>query len=156
MRKDKPNITFDELLDKVSLYIKNEKDKKIITKAYLFAFEKHFGQKRRTGEDYIVHPLNVAYILAELNADYQTICAALLHDTIEDCDVTKEDISNKFSVEIANLVDGVTKINKLNFNLENEAVLANHRKILVGLTEDVRILFIKLADRLHNMRSLWI
>ena len=156
MRKDKPNITFDELLDKVSLYIKNEKDKKIITKAYLFAFEKHFGTKRRTGEDYIVHPLNVAYILAELNADYQTICAALLHDTIEDCDVTKEDISNKFSVEIANLVDGVTKINKLNFNLENEAVLANHRKILVGLTEDVRILFIKLADRLHNMRSLWI
>ena len=156
MRKDKPNITFDELFDKVSTYIKNPKDKKLITKAYLFAYEKHFGQKRHTGEDYIVHPLNVAYILAELNADYQTICAALLHDTIEDCEVTREEISNEFSSEIATLVDGVTKINKLNFSGDNEAMLANHRKILVGLTEDVRILFIKLADRLHNMRTLWI
>ena len=156
MRKDRPNITFDELFDKVSTYIKNVKDKKLITKAYLFAYEKHFGQKRHTGEDYIIHPLNVAYILAEINADYQTICASLLHDTIEDCDVTKEEIANEFSLEIANLVDGVTKINKLNFNGHNEALLANHRKILVGLTEDVRILFIKLADRLHNMRTLWI
>ena len=156
MRKDKPNITFDELFDKVSIYINNQKSKKMITKAYLFAFEKHFGQKRRTGEDYIIHPLNVAYILADLNADYQTICAALLHDTIEDCEVLKEEIAFEFSPEIANLVDGVTKINKLNFNGDNEALLANHRKILVGLTEDVRILFIKLADRLHNMRTLWI
>ena len=156
MRKDKPNITFDELFDKVSTYIKNPKDRKLITKAYLFAYEKHFGQKRHTGEDYIIHPLNVAYILAELNADYQTVCAALLHDTIEDCDVTREEISNEFSVEIAALVDGVTKINKLNFSGDNEAMLANHRKILVGLTEDVRILFIKLSDRLHNMRTLWI
>ena len=156
MRKDKPNITFDELFDKVSTYIKNPKDKKLITKAYLFAYEKHFGQKRQTGEDYIIHPLNVAYILAELNADYQTICAALLHDTIEDCDVTKEELANEFSVEIATLGDGVTKINKLNFSGDNEAMLANHRKILVGLTEDVRILFIKLVDRLHNMRTLWI
>ena len=156
MRKDKPNITFDELFDKVSTYIKDPEDRKLITKAYLFAYEKHFGQKRHTGEDYIIHPLNVAYILAELNADYQTICAALLHDTIEDCDVTKEEIANEFSLEIATLVDGVTKINKLNFSGDNEAMLANHRKILVGLTEDVRILFIKLADRLHNMRTLWI
>ena len=156
MRKDKPNITFDELFDKVSTYIKNPKDRKLITKAYLFAYEKHFGQKRHTGEDYIVHPLNVAYILAELNADYQTICAALLHDTIEDCEVSKEEVANTFSLEIATLVDGVTKINKLNFSGDNEAMLANHRKILVGLTEDVRILFIKLADRLHNMRTLWI
>lgn len=156
MRKDKPNLTFDELFEKVCSYIKDEADRKKITKAYLFAFEKHMGQKRHTGEDYITHPLNVAYILADLNADYQTICAALLHDTIEDCEVTKEDISKLFSPEIATLVDGVTKINKLNFTGDNEALLANHRKILVGLTEDVRILFIKLADRLHNMRTLWI
>ena len=156
MRKDKPNITYDELLEKLSSYITKEKERKMITKAYLFAYEKHFGQKRHTGEDYIVHPLNVAYILADLNADYQTLCAALLHDTIEDCDVTMEDLSNEFSVEIATLVNGVTKINKLNFTGDNEALLANHRKILVGLTEDVRILFIKLADRLHNMRTLWI
>jgi len=156
MRKDKPNLTFDELFDKISTYIKESKSKKMITKAYLFAYEKHFGQKRHTGEDYIIHPLNVAYILAEINADYQTICASLLHDTIEDCNVTMEEISNEFSVEIATLVNGVTKINKLNFTGDNEAILANHRKILVGLTEDVRILFIKLADRLHNMRTLWI
>ncbi len=156
MRKDKPNITFDELFEKVSTYITNDKDKKMITKAYLFAFEKHFGQKRHTGEDYIVHPLNVAYILADVNADYQTICAALMHDTIEDSNATKEEIANEFSVEIANLVDGVTKINRLNFSGDNEAILANHRKILVGLTEDVRVIIIKLADRLHNMRTLWI
>ena len=156
MRKDKPNITYDELFEKVCLYIKNEEERKMVTKAYLFAYEKHFGQKRHTGEDYIVHPLNVAYILTDLNADYQTLCAALLHDTIEDCDVTREDIVKEFSEEIAILVNGVTKINKLNFSGDNEAMLANHRKILVGLTEDVRILFIKLADRLHNMRTLWI
>ena len=156
MRKDKPNITFDELYDKVSTYITNKNDLKSITKSYLFAYEKHFGQKRHTGEDYIVHPLNVAYILAEINADYQTICAALLHDTIEDCDVSKEELANEFSLEIASLVDGVTKINKLNFSGDNEAILANHRKIIVGLTEDVRVIIIKLADRLHNMRTLWI
>ena len=115
MRKDNPNITFDELHDKIKTYITNKEDLKLITKSYLFAYEKHFGQKRHTGEDYIVHPLNVAYILAEINADYQTICAALLHDTIEDCDVAKEEIALEFSPEISNLVDGVTKINKLNY-----------------------------------------
>ena len=156
MRKDKPNITFDELLEKVSSYIKNKTELKTITKAYMFAFEHHFGQKRHTGEDYIVHPLNVAYILAEINADYQTISAALLHDTIEDCGVTKEELETEFGTDIANLVDGVTKINKLNFKGDDEALLANHRKILVGLTEDVRVIIIKLADRLHNMRTLWI
>ncbi len=156
MRKDNPNLTYDELFDKVSSYITNSRYKKLITKAYLFAFEKHFGQKRHTGEDYIVHPLNVAYILADINADYQTICAALLHDTIEDCNVTKEEIAENFSMEIANLVDGVTKINRLNFSGDNEAMLANHRKIIVGLTEDVRVIIIKLADRLHNMRTLWV
>ena len=156
MRKDNPNITFDELHDKVKTYITKKEDLKLITKSYLFAYEKHFGQKRHTGEDYIVHPLNVAYILADINADYQTICAALLHDTIEDCEVTKEELSLEFSPEIANLVDGVTKINRLNFSGDNEAMLANHRKIIVGLTEDVRVIIIKLADRLHNMRTLWI
>ena len=156
MRKDNPNITYDELYDKISTYITDERDKKMITKSYLFAYEKHFGTKRRTGEDYITHPLNVASILADINADYQTICAALLHDTLEDTDTTKEELANEFSLEIANLVDGVTKINRLDFKGDNEAILATHRKILVGLTEDVRVIIIKLADRLHNMRTLWI
>lgn len=156
MRKDNPNITFDDLFDKVSVYITNEEDRHMITKAYLYAYEKHFGQKRHTGEDYITHPLNVAYILADLNADYQTICAGLLHDTIEDCDVTKDDLTNEFSFEIANLVDGVTKINKINIDTGNDTMFAYYRKIIVGLTEDVRVIIIKLADRLHNMRTLWI
>ncbi len=156
MRKDNPNITFDELYEKVNTYITDEKDLKLLSSAYLFAYEKHFGQKRLTGEDYITHPLNVAYILADINADIQTLCAAVLHDTIEDCDVTEEDLEEKFGHEIASLVNGVTKINKLKFTCDNEAVIANHRKILVGLCEDVRILILKLADRLHNMRTIWI
>jgi GTP pyrophosphokinase len=156
MRKDNPKLTFDELYEKVCTYIKKDSERKLISKAYLFAFEKHFGQKRLSGEDYIVHPLNVAYILSDINADAATICAAILHDTIEDCDVTYDDIVKKFGKEIADLVNGVTKINKLKFTCDNEAVIANHRKIIVGLSEDVRILIVKLADRLHNMRTLWI
>ena len=156
MRKDNPNITFDELHDKVKTYITDDKELKLLSSAYMFAYEKHFGQKRLSGEEYIVHPLNVAYILAEINADISTLCAALLHDTIEDCEVTEEDLVEKFGSEIASLVNGVTKINRLKFTCDNEAVIANHRKILVGLCEDVRILILKLADRLHNMRTLWI
>ena len=156
MRKDKPNITFDELREKLLTYITDEKELDLIRSAYMFAFEKHFGVKRLTGEDYIIHPLNVAYILTEIKADAPSICAALMHDVIEDCDVTKEEIAEKFSSEIALLVDGVTKINRLNFSGDNEAMIANHRKILVGLSEDVRVIIIKLADRLHNMRTLWV
>ncbi len=156
MRKDNPNITFDELYEKVNTYITDEKELKLLSSAYLYAYEKHFGQKRLTGEDYITHPLNVAYILAEINADSSTLCAALLHDTIEDCEVTEAELEEKFGKEIASLVNGVTKINKLKFTCDNEAVIANHRKILVGLCEDVRILILKLADRLHNMRTIWI
>ena len=90
MRKDNPNITFDELYEKVNTYITDEKDLKILSSAYLFAYEKHFGQKRLTGEDYITHPLNVAYILSDILVDYQTICASLLHDVIEDKKVSEQ------------------------------------------------------------------
>ena len=156
MRKDSPNITFNELYDKVSTYITDDNELKQLSNAYLYAAQRHFGQKRLTGEDYIKHPLNVAYILAEINADYCTLCAALLHDTIEVGGADKEELEEKFGKEITSLVNGVTKINKLKFTCDNEAVIANHRKILVGLCEDVRILILKLADRLHNMRTLWI
>jgi len=156
MRKDNPNLTIDDLYKTVSNYITDTNELKVIKKAYEFAYEKHFNQRRLTGEEYIIHPLNVAYILSTINADYQTICAGLLHDVIEDCGVTKKEMTDKFGEEITNLIDGVTKINKLNFTGENEAVVANHRKILVGLTEDVRVIIIKLADRLHNMRTLWV
>ena len=143
MRKDKPNITFEELRDRLLTYITNEDDLDDIRRAYMFAFEKHFGVKRKSGEDYIIHPLNVAYILTEIYADAKTIEAALLHDVVEDCDVTREDIDEMFGPEVALLVEGVTKINRLNFGGDNEAMIANHRKILVGLSEDVRVIIIK-------------
>ena len=156
MSKKNLLLTYEELEEKIKEYITDEKQLQVIKKAYLFANEKHFGVKRLTGEDYINHPLNVAYILTSMNADYSTLAAALLHDVIEDTDVTKEELEKLFGSEIALLVDGVTKINKINFETTNAAVIANQRKILVGLCEDVRVIFIKLADRLHNMRTLWI
>lgn len=156
MVKKQVHVTFEILKKEVQKYIKKEEDIEKIEKAYLYASDMHFGVKRLTGEDYIDHPLNVAYILTGIKADAATICAALMHDVLEDCDVTKEEMTELFGEEITSLVDGVTKINKLNFSGANEAMIANHRKILVGLSEDVRVIIIKLADRLHNMRSLWV
>ena len=132
----------------------SEKEKELIRKAYDYANYLHEGQMRQSGEPYITHPLNVAYILAEMHADTDTICAALLHDTLEDTDTTKEEIADNFNKDIANLVDGVTKISKLNFSSKQSQNMANTRKIITGLTDDVRIIIIKLADRLHNMRTL--
>ena len=146
------NITIENLLELVRNYNPEEED--IIRRAYDYAEELHKGQYRESGEPYIVHPLNVAYILAEMHADRDTICAGLLHDVIEDTKVTKGDLIADFSLDIANLVDGVSKISKLNFSSKIEETAANTRKIITGLTEDVRIIIIKLADRLHNMRTL--
>lgn len=148
------NITIDELIEKFKKYNNNEKDIDLIRRAYDYAEKKHFGQKRISGDDYILHPLNVALILTEISADAPCMAAALLHDTIEDSDATKEEIEKLFGSEVALLVDGVTKINKINFNSDSEASAAYQRKILVGLSEDVRVIIIKLADRLHNMRTL--
>lgn len=156
MTKIKEEVTYDLLINTIKTYNSNKKDLNLIKKAYDYAYKMHFGVRRLTGEEYIEHPLNVAYILTSIKADAATICAALMHDILEDCDVTREDMSSMFGEEITKLVDGVTKINKLNFTFENEATIANHRKILVGLSEDVRIIIIKLADRLHNMRTLWV
>ncbi len=149
-------ITIDDLIEQVKTYDDNEEDLELIKKAYLFAYKKHFGQKRISGDDYITHPLNVALILTEINADAYAISASLLHDTIEDSDATYEEINKEFGKVIADLVDGVTKINKLNFTSETEQMAANQRKILVGLSSDVRVIIIKLADRLHNMRTLYV
>ena len=146
------NITIDDLLNLVRSY--NPSEVEFVRKAYCYADDLHKGQVRQSGEPYISHPLNVAYIAAELHADRDTICAALLHDTLEDTNTTKEDIAELFNKDIANLVDGVTKISKMNFSSKQEQNLANTRKIITGITEDVRIIIIKLADRLHNMRTL--
>ena len=146
------NITLEKLLDEVRKYNPSEVD--IIKKAYEYAKTLHEGQYRQSGEPYIIHPLNVAYILAEMHADRDTVCAGLLHDTIEDTKITKEDIAHDFNQEIANLVDGVTKLAKMNFSTKEEQNSANTRKIITGITNDVRIIIIKLADRLHNMRTI--
>lgn len=145
-------ISFDDLLNNIKNYSKE--DIELIKKAYRYADYLHDGQMRQSGEAYITHPLNVAYILSEMNADADTICAGLLHDTIEDTETTKEEIASIFNTEIAKLVDGVTKISKLNFSSKDDENMANTRKIITGLTTDVRIIIIKLADRLHNMRTL--
>ena len=146
------DITLEKLLNKVKEY--NETGIEAIKKAYQTAEALHAGQVRQSGEPYISHPLNVAYILAEMHADTDTLCAALLHDTLEDTEITKEEIAAEFNKDVANLVDGVTKISKLNFSTKNDQNMANTRKIITGLTTDVRIILIKLADRLHNMRTL--
>ena len=145
-------MTIDVLLNYIKEY--NPEEVEIIKKAYDYANEMHKGQTRQSGEPYITHPLNVAFILAEMHADRNTICAALLHDTLEDTKATKEDIADLFNSDIANLVDGVTKLNKMNFSSKAEQNLANTRKIITSITDDVRIIIIKLADRLHNMRTL--
>ena len=146
------NITLNDLLNEIKSY--NPEEVEIIKKAYLYAERLHSGQVRQSGEPYITHPLNVAYILSEMHADRDTVCAGLLHDTLEDTDITKEEIAQSFNQNVANLVDGVTKLSKLNFSSKQDQNYANTRKIITGITEDVRIIIIKLADRLHNMRTL--
>ena len=146
------SASFKDLMNNLN-YLNNE-ELEIISKAFLCASNLHEGQKRQSGEDYVSHPLTVAFILSEMKADADTICAALLHDTIEDTDMTKEKLEVLFNKEIAKLVDGVTKISKMNFSSKEEQVATNTRKIITSLDEDVRIVIIKLADRLHNMRTL--
>ena len=155
MTKDYNKYTIDDLVKKASFYIEKEEELNKIRDAYKFAFEKHSGQYRRSGEPYIYHPLCTAIILTTVNADCDTICAGLMHDVIEDCDVTKSELEEIFGKDIAKLVDGVSKITKMHFSTENEALVEYYKKIIVGMSEDVRVIIIKLADRLHNMRTLW-
>ena len=145
-------ITIEKLMRKIKSY--NPDAAPIVKKAYEYAKQLHEGQYRQSGEPYINHPLNVTYILAELHADCDTLCSGMLHDTLEDTIATKEEITELFNKDVANLVDGVTKLAKMNFSSKEEQRLANTRKIITGITEDVRIIIIKLADRLHNMRTL--
>ena len=147
--------TLDDLLEKAKVYIKSAEDIELIKKAYLFASKAHAGQLRLTGDDYMLHPLNVALILTEIYADAQTLSAALLHDVINFANVTIEEIEKEFGPEMKALVDGISRINKLSLSADNEALVSYHKKILVGLSGDVRIIILKIADRLHNMRTLW-
>ena len=148
-------LTIEDIISKVRSYIEDEEQIKVIEKAYEFAKLKHEGQFRKSGEPYITHPMNVALILISVYADYETISAGLLHDVLEDCDCTPEEMEESFGSVITKLVKGVTKLSKINFSTENEYLIDYYKKIIVGMSEDVRVIIIKLADRLHNMRTLW-
>ena len=146
-------VSIDDVLDKMK---KNNRknDLKLIRRAYEYAKDKHGEQLRKSGEPYIIHPVQVAYILAELELDEATICAALLHDVAEDTDVTIADIEREFSPEIAEMVDGVTKLGNLKYTSAEEQQVENYRKMFLAMGKDIRVILIKLADRLHNMRTL--
>ncbi len=143
---------FDELSKKI-LYL-DAKHKEVVKQAFLMADYAHDKQKRKTGEPYITHPLSVACILADMRMDYETIAAALLHDTIEDTVITKSDISESFDLNIAGLVDGVSKLEQVHFNSKLEAQAEYLRKMLLAMSKDIRVILVKLADRLHNMRTI--
>ena len=125
-----------------------------VMKAYEYASEMHKDQKRKSGEPYIIHPVNVAIILADLDMDVETIIAALLHDVVEDTPATYDDVKNLFTEDIANIVDGVTKLNKLNYKSSEAFQAENLRKMILAMNNDIRVIIVKLADRLHNLRTL--
>ena len=155
MTKEKDNVTIDDLLVRVKTYITDENEINEIIKAYEFAAKMHKEQFRKSGEPYIIHPIQVAIILTTIYADSDTICAALLHDVLEDTNCTDEQMEELFGTEVTRLVQGVTKLSKINFSTENEYLIDYYKKIIVGISEDVRVIIVKLADRLHNMRTLW-
>ena len=146
-------ITIQDVINKRKEHSRRV-DTKLIMKAYNLANEKHKDQKRSSGEPYIIHPLNVAYILADIGLDESTIAAALLHDVVEDTDVTDEYLRKEFSDEIADMVAGVTKLSNIQFASIEEQQVEDYRKMFLAMGKDIRVILIKLADRLHNMRTL--
>lgn len=153
MQEAKVQYTIEDIINKMK---KNNKktDSKLILKAYHYAKDNHGDQLRRSGEPYIIHPAQVAYTLAELELDDATICAALLHDVVEDTSITHQNLIDEFGLEIAEMVDGVTKLSKLNYESVEEAQVENYRKMFLAMGKDIRVIMIKLSDRLHNMRTL--
>ncbi|MCD7892184.1 MAG: bifunctional (p)ppGpp synthetase/guanosine-3',5'-bis(diphosphate) 3'-pyrophosphohydrolase [Erysipelotrichaceae bacterium] len=147
-------ITFDDVLESCSTYITKKESIDLIQKAYDYIMVKHEGQKRKSGEPYTIHLIWVAYILTTLQTGPITIAAGLLHDVMEDCDVSREEMIENFGEEITTLVEGVTKIGKMPFMDEADMYAENHRKIYVAMAKDIRVILIKLSDRLHNMRTL--
>ena len=131
-----------------------QKEIKIIWNAYEYSLDAHKGQKRRSGEDYIIHPVSVACIAAHLHLDSPSIQAALLHDVVEDTSSTLIEIESKFGSQVASIVGGLSKLDKIHFDDASQAQAENFRKMLLAMSQDVRVILIKLADRLHNMETL--
>lgn len=146
-------VTIEDLIELQKKNYPNA-DIELIRRAYDYASKNHGNQCRKSGEPYMIHPLNVAYILATLELDDETICAALLHDVVEDTERTNEDLEKDFSVAIANMVSGVTKLGTLRYTTAEEQQVENYRKMFLAMGKDIRVILIKLADRLHNMRTL--
>ena len=146
-------VTIDMILEKVRSY-QTDADLAKIKKAYACAEKAHSGQVRISGEAYIIHPLNVAYILTGLHLDDETICAALLHDVVEDTCATLEEMDAEFGRNIMELIDGVTKLGRIEYMSKEDVKLENYRKMFLAMAKDIRVIIIKLADRLHNMRTL--
>ena len=146
-------IRINEILDKVGSYL-SPSEQGLIQKAYIFSASAHAGQIRLSGEPYLSHPLEVANILAGLQLDAPTIAAGLLHDTIEDTIATRKDLAGQFGEDVAKIVEGVTKISKMKFDSREEAQAENIRKMILAMADDIRVIMVKLADRLHNMRTL--
>lgn len=144
---------FNELQEALTGYLDSQQIEKC-HQAYLVAENAHHGQMRRTGEPYITHPVAAALILAEMRLDYQTIMATLLHDVVEDTSISKEDLIAQFGQDVSSLVDGVTKLTKIKFESRAEAQAENFRKMVMAMVKDIRVIMVKLADRLHNMRTL--
>ena len=144
---------FDQLLAEVASY-NPDVDRDLLERAYRFASEAHEHQQRRSGEDFILHPLGVALILAELRSDDATLAAGILHDVVEDTDTTIEQVRDEFGEEVARLVEGVTKLTRIHFQSREQAQAENYRKMIVAMADDHRVILIKLADRLHNMRTI--
>ena len=147
------DVKVEDLVRRVQAYYPDA-DFVMLRKAFHFADRAHKGQKRSSGESYITHPLNVASTLIKLRMDLDSIIAGLLHDTIEDCDVTPEDIEKEFSESISQVVVGLTKISKIKFKTKEESQAENFRKMVVAMAKDLRVIIVKLADRMHNMRTL--
>ena len=152
-RRERRTVGIDELLAQLRDYLP-EDQVAIVERAYEYAADAHRGQRRLTGEPYIAHPVAVAAVLAELRMDYQTLAAAILHDVIEDTEVAKADLTERFGEEVAQLVDGVSKLTQIRFRSKAEAQAENFRKMVLAMVEDIRVILVKLADRLHNMRTL--
>ena len=146
-------IRFEDILDRVEAY-NPQSDQDLLRRAYVFSAREHKGQVRRSGEPYLVHPLNVAAILAEMKADDVSIVVGLLHDVLEDTLTTKEAIAQQFGPEVADLVDGLTKIGKFSYVSREEEQAETFRKMILAMVSDLRVVLVKLADRLHNMRTL--